>query len=82
MTDAFLDDLLAGGPDYCTVPDLGGAVFGPADDSDAALDRFQAVAARIIANDGRGYSVIRRLTHRTSDSKEGHIDRLVINVRR
>ena len=82
MANDFLDTLLAGGPDYLVTPDLGGAVFGPADDSDEALRRFQATAGKITANDGLGYSVVHRLTHRTSDHSEAFIDRMVINTHR
>jgi hypothetical protein len=78
----FLTTLLAGGADYRVTPDLGGAVFGPVDDSDEALRRFERIAGMITANDGRGYTVVRRLTHRTSDRSEDLIDRMVINTRR
>jgi hypothetical protein len=81
MTSNFLNALLAGGPDYRVSPDLGGAVFGPIDNSDEALRRFQAIAEKIRANDGLGYTVVRRLTHRASDRSEGFIDRMVINTR-
>lgn len=81
MPSAFLDDLLAGGPDYRVTPDLGGAVFGPVDETEDALRRFQAIADKIKANDGLGYSVVDRLTHRTSEYSEAFIDRMVINTR-
>jgi hypothetical protein len=81
MIGAFLDDILADGSDYSVASDLGGAVFGPINDTEDALRRFQAVAARIRANDGLGYSMVHRLTHRTSDYSEGFIDRMVINTR-
>ena len=76
---SFLDDLLAGGPDYRVTLDIGGAIFGPAEDSEKALERFQSVADRIVANDGLGYRVVERLIHRTSDYAQSYIDRLVIN---
>ncbi|QIG81553.1 hypothetical protein [Stakelama tenebrarum] len=76
---SFLDDLLAGGPDYRVARDIGGAIFGPAEDSEEALERFQSVVDRIVANDGLGYRVVKRLIHRTSDYAQNSIDRLVIN---
>lgn len=79
---SFLDSLLAGGPDYRVVPDLGGAVFGPVDGSEDALKRFGAVADKLIANDGLGYRLVHRLTHRSSDHAESYIDRIVINILR
>jgi hypothetical protein len=75
----FLNELLAGGPDYRVSPNLGGAIFAPADHSEDAPIRFQSVANRIIANDGLGYSVSNRLTHRDSGYAEYYIDRMVIN---
>lgn len=76
----FLRDILSGGPDYRVSPNLGGAVFAPADHSEAALIAFQDVADRILANDGLGYSVVHRLIHRDSGYAENYIDRLVINT--
>jgi len=78
LTD-FLKGLLEGGPDHRISPDIGGAVFSAIDDTADGLERFQPVAARILANDGRGYSVVRRLIHRTSDGPVDRIDRIVIN---
>jgi hypothetical protein len=75
----FFDELLAGGPDYRVSPDIGGAIFGPADGSEDALKRFQAVTEKIIANDGLGYRVVHRLIHRSSDNPGDYIDRMVIN---
>ncbi len=76
---SFLEDLLAGGPDYRVVLDIGGAVFSPADDTEGATERFQTVAERIRANDGLGYRLIDRLTHESSEYAQSYIDRLVIN---
>jgi hypothetical protein len=82
MSDAsFLKALLAGGNDYRASPDLGGTIFAPADSTDEALIRFQAVANSILANEGLGYSVVHRLTHRDSGYAENYIDRLAINTR-
>ena len=75
----FLDDLLDGGPDYRVSLDLGGAIFGPAGDSQAERAAFHAVAQRIIANDGLGYQVKRK--HRSSDRADGYYDLIVINTR-
>lgn len=75
-----LDDLLAGGPDHRATADIGGAIFAPVDDSKEALARFQTVTDRIIANDGMGYSVVRRLIHRSSEYAGDYIDRLAINI--
>lgn len=76
----FLDYLLAGGPDYRVTGDLGGAVVAPAENSKEGFAKFQVVAKSIIVNDGSGYSVIHRLTHRTSRYPEDYIDRIVINI--
>lgn len=78
---SFVKDILSGGPDYRVSADLGGAMFAPADHSEAALIAFQTVADRILANDGLGYTVVRRLIHRDSGYAENHIDRLIINTR-
>ena len=78
-TMGFLDDLLAGGPDYRVSRDLGGAVFAPTGDTQAERAAFQAVAQRIIANEGLGYRV--RLGHRNSDDASGYYDRIIINIR-
>lgn len=74
-----LDDLLAGSPNYRVSPDIGGAVFGPVSDTIEALERFQSIADRISANDGMGYRVVHRLTHRTSEYATDYVDRMVIN---
>lgn len=79
---SFLADLLAGGEDYQVIPDLGGAMFAPVDGSDEALRRFQPIAQRIEANDGLGYEVIHRLTHRSSDLRDSPIDRILISTSR
>lgn len=76
---SFLDDLLAGGSDYRVVLDIGGAVFGPVDDSEEAMKRFQTVANRIRANDGLGYRLVERLTYKSSEYAQSYIDHLVIN---
>jgi hypothetical protein len=75
-----LQEFLKGGPDHRVAPDVGGAIFTPVDDSDEALRRFQTIAQRIEANDGFGYDVIHRLTHRSSDLRDSPIERIVINV--
>lgn len=75
----FLQDLLAGGPDYRIVPDLGGAVLGPTGDTREERAAFDLVARRVIANEGQGYSV--RLKHKGFDDAEGHYDRLIISIR-
>jgi hypothetical protein len=79
MDMGFLDELLAGGPDYRVSLDIGGAVFGPTGDSAAERAAFHALAKRIIANDGLGYRV--QLKHRGSDNANGYYDRIVINIR-
>ncbi len=79
---SFVDELLAGGEDYRVTSDLGGAVFSSVDDSDDALRRFQPIADRVEANDGLGYDVVHRLTHRSSDHRDSPIDRIVINIHR
>lgn len=76
----FLKDLLAGGPDHRVVADLGGAVLASTEDTPEARAAFHAVAERVIANDGLGYSV--RLRHRSSDDAAGHYDRVIINFPR
>lgn len=76
----FLENLMAGGSDYRVTTDLGGAVFAPAVDGEDGLRRFAAVADKIIANDGLGYSV--HLTHKNSDHGYGWVDRIIINFRR
>lgn len=73
-----LRELLAGGPDYRVSLDIGGAIFGPVGETAADRAAFHAVAERIVANDGRGYRV--KLKHRTSDSADGHYDRIIINI--
>ena len=78
----FLRDLLAGGPDHRVIPDIGGALIAPSDSSDDALSRFQSIVDRIVANDGAGYRVVNRLTHRSSDHAAEYVDRMVINIPR
>ena len=75
-----LRELLAGSDDHRSAPDLGGAIFSPVNDSDEALLRFQKIVERIQANDGFGYTIVHRLTHRSSDHGAGFIDRMVINI--
>lgn len=75
----FLQELMAGGPDYRIVPDLGGAVLGPVGDTREERAAFDVVARRVIANEGQGYRV--RLKHRGSDDADGHYDRLIIDIR-
>lgn len=77
---SFLDELLAGGPEYRVVPDIGGAVFAPTGDTQAERAAFHRIAQRIIMNEGLGYRV--HLTHRSSDDAEGLLDRVVINIDR
>jgi len=77
---SFLYELLAGGPDYRVTPDIDGALIAPTDGSDDALKKFQTVVDRITANDGAGYRVVKRLTHRNSDHAAGYVDRMVINI--
>ena len=77
---SFLDDLLAGGPDYRVTVDLGGAVFAPIDSSNEATRKFQSVADRIIANEGMGYRI--HLIHRDSDYGLNEVDRITINISR
>lgn len=75
-----IDQLLAGGPDHRATADLGGAIFGPVDDSEDALLRFQSIADRLIANDGLGYKIIPRGIHKTREYSGNHVDRVVINI--
>lgn len=79
---SFLRDLLAGGPDHRVIADIGGALIAPSDGSDDALLRFQSVVDQLVANDGAGYRVVKRLTHRSSDHAAGYVDRMVINITR
>jgi hypothetical protein len=76
----FVKELLFGGDDYRVTSDIGGAVFAPSDGSEAALNRFQTIAERILANDGYGYTVVKRLIHPSSDHSGSPIDRIVINI--
>lgn len=76
----FLEEMLVGSDDDRVSPDLGGATFAPVDGSSDALQRFQSIAERIEANDGMGYNVVHRLTHRSSDHRASPIDRIVINT--
>jgi hypothetical protein len=74
---SFLEDLLGGGSGYRVKLTSAGASFQPTDDSDAALRRFQAVAADIIENDGDGYDIFPQ-PHRRSDQPGNLIDLVLI----
>lgn len=78
--NAFLEGLLVGGPNYRVTLDIGGAVFAPPDGSTEALENFQSVANKIHANDGLGYNVQHRLTHKSADYGVNLIDRMIIKI--
>lgn len=75
----FLEELLAGGPDYKVTIDLGGAVIRPKDDSDEGLEAFQKVYDLIRSNEGAGFEIYQ--THKTSDRSHDYVDRVLINIR-
>jgi hypothetical protein len=75
---SFLDDLLAGGPDYRVRQMPDGASFQPSDASDEALAAFQSVVAQIRANEGDGYDIFQM--HRSSDRGGNMVDRILITI--